>query len=85
MEGLQFGWKPQREAAIFEINSYGRKRENTGCELTDHQLTVGLRIGPPPPNGAGGQHPGRMAVSVWEEVKIMKTEEHVVGVSRRDW
>jgi len=26
-----------------------------------------------------------MAVRVWEEVKIMKAEEHVVGVSRRDW
>ena len=47
---------------------------------------TGVRIGPPPPsNGAGGQHPGRMAVRVWEEVKIMKAEEHVVGVSRRNW
>ena len=42
MEGLQLGWKPQREAAIFEINSYGRKRENTGFESTDHQLTVDI-------------------------------------------
>ena len=42
IEGLQFGWKPQREAAIFEINSYGRKRENTGFESTDHQLTVDI-------------------------------------------
>ena len=46
---------------------------------------LGLRIGPPPPNGAGGQHPGRMVVRLWEEVKIMKAEEQVVGVSRRNW
>ena len=50
MEGLRFCWKPQnqaeiprypyRAAAIFVINPYGRKRENTGFESTDHQLTV---------------------------------------------
>ena len=47
--------------------------------LLFQQYILGLRIGPPPPNGAGGQHPGRMVVRLWEEVKIMKAEEHVRG------
>lgn len=35
-------------------------------------ILLGLRNAPPPPHGAGGRRPGRMAVEVWEEVKNEK-------------
>ena len=33
----------------------------------------------------GCGHSETDGVRVWEEVKIMKAEEHIVGVSIRDW
>ena len=45
---------------------------------------LGLRIGPPPPNDAVGQHPGRMVVSVREEGKKKKKGRGFVRAGRRD-
>ncbi|CAN0047559.1 unnamed protein product [Ectocarpus sp. 6 AP-2014] len=80
-------WK--KYGALDEV--HGTKRTHLMLGRYDSSLSnlvcyvvLGLRIGPPPPNGAVGQHPERMVVSVREEGKKKKKGRGFVRAGRRD-
>ncbi|CAN0503278.1 unnamed protein product, partial [Ectocarpus sp. 12 AP-2014] len=73
---------PKKFLIIFFFSQQAKSTPYT-CMHAIH-IFLGLRIGPPSPNGAGGQHPGRMVVSVREEGKNKKKGGGFVGAGRRE-